>query len=101
LIEIKTFLLKTKNSRLNCEAGVSNGTLVSSAMARRPPPTQQSSEELRARAAEYRRMATNARTIAAAAALLKIADRYDALADRREIEERAAKSRPDDDIPPN
>jgi response regulator RpfG family c-di-GMP phosphodiesterase len=46
-------------------------------------------------------MADSARTFAVAAALLKIADRYDALADRREIEERAAQADPEEDIPPN
>jgi hypothetical protein len=57
--------------------------------------------ELRAQAAEYRRLADRARTVAVAAALLKIADRYDALADQREIEERAARSDPEQNILPN
>lgn len=64
-------------------------------MARRPPLSQRSSTELRTQAAEYRRLADHARTVAVAAALLNIADRYDALADQREIEERAAHSDPE------
>jgi hypothetical protein len=46
-------------------------------------------------------MADSARTLAAAAALFKIDDRYDALADRREIQERAAQADPEEGIPPN
>ena len=47
-------------------------------------PAERSAAELRARAAEYRRMARDARTMAEAAALLRLADRYDLLADTRE-----------------
>ena len=81
--------------------GVAIGAVASFAMASRPPLSHRSSAELRARAAEYRRMAASAHTIAVAEALLKIAARFDALADTREIEERAAQSRPEDDTPPN
>jgi hypothetical protein len=80
--------------------GVAIGAVASFAMASRPPLSSRSSAELRARAAEYRRMAASAHTIAVAEALLKIAARYDALADAREIEERAIQSRPEDDTPP-
>ena len=42
--------------------------------------------QLRTQADAYRRMAGTARMVYAAAALLKIADRFDALADQREQE---------------
>jgi hypothetical protein len=47
-------------------------------------PADRSVAELRAQAAEHRRMARGARTMTVAAALLKLADRYDLLADTRE-----------------
>jgi hypothetical protein len=43
--------------------------------------------ELRAKAAEYRRLAETARVLKTRAALINLADRYDALADKREQEE--------------
>jgi hypothetical protein len=46
--------------------------------------TQQSAAQLRTRAVAYRRMAETARMVDAVAGLLKIADRFDALADQRE-----------------
>ena len=46
--------------------------------------TQRSAAQLRTQAATYRRMAQTARMVDAAAALLKVADRFDALADQRE-----------------
>ena len=47
-------------------------------------PSQQSVGELRRQAAGYRRAAKTARTIEIRDALVKIADRYDALADEQE-----------------
>jgi len=49
---------------------------------------EQSPAELRARAAEYRRMAQTAKTAAVMDSLLKLAERFDALAGQREQEER-------------
>ena len=49
--------------------------------------SKRSVAELRAKAAEYRRMVETARVLKTRAALIKIADRYDALADKREEEE--------------
>ena len=46
--------------------------------------SQRSVVQLRTQADAYRRMAGTARMVYAAAALLKIADRFDALADQRE-----------------
>jgi len=57
-------------------------------MATRPPLSERSVAEIRALAAEYRRMAETARTMASMDGLRKIADRLDAMADRREREER-------------
>jgi hypothetical protein len=101
LIEIKRCNLYRTFSGGAWAFGIPSGVVVSLKMPQRPPLSQRSSAELRAQAAEYRRMADSARTFAAAAALLKIADRYDALADRREIEERAAQADPEEGIPPN
>jgi hypothetical protein len=47
-------------------------------------PAGRSAVELRALAAEYRRMARDARTLAVAEALLRLAGRCDRLADTRE-----------------
>jgi hypothetical protein len=44
--------------------------------------------ELRRRAAEYRQMAQTARTATVMESLKNLAERFDALADRRELEER-------------
>ena len=49
--------------------------------------SKRSVAELQAKTAEYRRMAETARLLKTRAALIKIADRYDALADKREEEE--------------
>jgi len=46
-----------------------------------------SPDELRARAAQFRQMARGARTVATVPALLRLADRYEALAEVREQEE--------------
>ena len=51
-----------------------------------PNLSQRSVAQLRTQADAYRRMAGAARMIDAAAALLKIADRFDALADQRDQE---------------
>jgi hypothetical protein len=48
------------------------------------PLSQRSVAELRARAAEYRQCADTARTLLATNGLLKLAQRFDALADQRE-----------------
>jgi hypothetical protein len=48
------------------------------------PLSQRSVAELRAQAHEYRRMAESARTMVVFESLLRLADRFDALADRRE-----------------
>jgi hypothetical protein len=48
------------------------------------PLSRRALSELRNRAAEYRRMAETARTIGTAGQLLRLADRFDALADARE-----------------
>jgi hypothetical protein len=48
------------------------------------PLSQRPIAELRQRAAEYRRMADTARIEATVDSLLKLADRYDDLADQRE-----------------
>jgi len=50
--------------------------------------SERSVAELRAQAAEYRRMAGTARTAAVMRGLNKVADRLEALADRREREEK-------------
>jgi hypothetical protein len=47
------------------------------------PVSQRSVTELRAQAAEYRRMAKSARTMDAVTGLLRLADRFDALAEQR------------------
>ncbi len=47
-----------------------------------------SAEELRARAAQFRQMARGARMVATVPALLRLADRYEALADERGQEEK-------------
>lgn len=49
--------------------------------------SEQSATELRAQAVEYRRMAATATTADVATSLRRIADRFDALAERREREE--------------
>jgi hypothetical protein len=48
------------------------------------PPSQRPITELRNRAAEYRRMAETARIKDTVASLLRLADRFDDLADQRE-----------------
>ena len=48
------------------------------------PVSQRSVTELRAQASEYRRMAEGARTMDAVTGLLRLADRFDALAEQRE-----------------
>ena len=45
-----------------------------------------SAAQLRARAQDFQRLAKTSRTIAAVAALLRLADRYQALAETREQE---------------
>jgi hypothetical protein len=90
LIEIKHRYSNMRFSGAAVRLGIPIDVVVSLEMERRPPLSQRSSAELRAQAAEYRRLAASARTIATAAALLKIADRYDALADQRETEERGS-----------
>jgi hypothetical protein len=52
------------------------------------PLSEHSVAELRARAAEYRRMAQTARTATVGDSLIKLAERFDALANQREREER-------------
>ena len=52
-----------------------------------PNLSQRSVAQLRTQADAYRRMAGTARMVDAAAALLKIAERFDALADQREQEQ--------------
>jgi hypothetical protein len=52
------------------------------------PLSEQSAAEIRARAEEYRRMAESARTLPVRESLRKLAERLDAIADRREQEER-------------
>jgi hypothetical protein len=49
---------------------------------------ERSATELRAKAAEYRRMAGTARTVIVMRGLYKIADRFEALAEQREREEK-------------
>ena len=51
------------------------------------PLSDHSVAELRARAAEYRRMAQTARTPNAMDSLRRLAERFDAMADQREREE--------------
>ena len=51
------------------------------------PLTEHSPAELRARAAEYRRIAQTARTAAVMDSLRKLAERFDALADQQEQQE--------------
>ena len=51
------------------------------------PLGEHSAAELRQRAAEYRHMADTARTAQAMEGLRKLAERFDALADRREREQ--------------
>jgi hypothetical protein len=46
-----------------------------------------SPDELRARAAQFRQMARGARSVAPVPALLRLADRYEALAEAREQEQ--------------
>jgi len=46
--------------------------------------SKRSVAELRAKAAEYRRMVETARVLKTRAAVIKIADRYDVLADKRD-----------------
>jgi hypothetical protein len=53
------------------------------------PLSERSVAELRAKAAEYRQMAATARTMHAMEGLRKLADRFDALADKREQEGRS------------
>jgi len=48
------------------------------------PASQQSAAQLRANACEYRRMAATASMADIRNSLLKLADRFDALADQRE-----------------
>ncbi len=48
------------------------------------PVSQRSAAELRAQAAEFRRMAETARTMDATTSLLRLADRFDALAEQRD-----------------
>jgi hypothetical protein len=55
--------------------------------------SQRSVAELREQAAGYRRMAETARVLNTEEALIKIADRFDALADQREQEQLRHKSR--------
>jgi hypothetical protein len=54
------------------------------------PPSQRSAAELRARAVVYRRMAATARTAAVLEGLMRIADRYDRIAETREKDARDA-----------
>jgi 5-bromo-4-chloroindolyl phosphate hydrolysis protein len=51
-----------------------------------------SADELRARAAQFRQMARGARMVATVPALLRLADRYEALAKQRKQEEEANQS---------
>jgi len=53
-------------------------------VADRVPLSERPIAELRAQAAEYRRMAATARHLETQGSLLKLADRMDALADQRE-----------------
>jgi hypothetical protein len=53
-------------------------------------PTQRSAAQLRAQAAVYRRMAETARTTPVIGGLMRIADRYDLLAETRAEDERDA-----------
>ena len=46
-----------------------------------------SADELRARAAQFRQMARGARMVATVPALLRLADRYEALAEERKREQ--------------
>ena len=48
-----------------------------------------SADELRARAAQFRQMARGARMVATVPALLRLADRYEALAEERKQEQEA------------
>jgi hypothetical protein len=54
------------------------------------PPGLRSTPELRAQAVAYRGMAATARTTDVATALLRLADRFDALADQRRERAHAA-----------
>jgi hypothetical protein len=56
-------------------------------MDHRPNPSELTPEQLRARAAQYRLMAETATTIDTVNGLLKLADRFDGLADKREQEQ--------------
>jgi hypothetical protein len=49
--------------------------------------SQRSGAELRAQAAEYRRMAQSARTLHTASGLLRLSERFDALAEQLQCEE--------------
>ena len=49
-------------------------------------PARRSVADLRAKADEYRRMAKCARTMTTVSALFKLADRYDGVADARELQ---------------
>ena len=57
------------------------------------PLSRRSSQEIRAQAETYRRMATTARTVYAVLALERVAARFLAIAERREAEERLAAGR--------
>jgi hypothetical protein len=57
-------------------------------MHERPPLAQWPAAALRIKATEYRRMAETARMTDIKVALLRLADRFDALVDRREQGER-------------
>ena len=59
------------------------------------PLSERSAEELRAQAAENRRMAETARTETARSGLLKLAARLEALAEKRESDQRATRREPD------
>ncbi len=59
-------------------------------MEERLPLSLQSAAQLRAQAAVYRRMAATAHTAAVLHGLMKIADRYDQLAETREKDAREA-----------
>lgn len=57
--------------------------------------SQRSSAQLRAQADQYRRMAATARMADTEISLLKLAIRFDALADQRECEAGGSRSRPE------
>jgi hypothetical protein len=61
--------------------------------------SRRSVAQLRTQAEAYRRMAGTARMVYAAAALLKVADRFDALADRRDQEPAGTAPAPRDRAP--